>query len=186
MNPRFMGRILVAAALVAGSAFAASNNSGNAPRTDEQVANSVRHEIAMYPYYGVFDDIRFNVVNGQVELSGDVTQPVKKSDIGRIVAKVPGVASVTNGIEVLPLSDFDNRLRLQVARAIFSDPTMTSIAMEPVPSIHIIVNNGHVTLTGVVSTAMEKQIAGIRANGAGLSFGPVNNNLVIANPARKS
>lgn len=186
MKTRFMGRVLVAAVLVAGSAFAASNNNGNVPKTDEQIAQSVRHEVAMYPYYGIFDDLGFNVVNGQVQLTGNVTEPVKKSDIGNLVAKVPGVTSVTNSINVLPLSDFDNRLRIQIARAIYSDPTMTSIAMEAVPSVHIIVNNGHVTLTGVVATEMQKSIAGIRANGAGLSFGPVSNNLVVENPAKKS
>ena len=186
MKSRFMGRVLMTAALVAGSAFAASNNNGSVPKTDEQIAQSVRHEIAMYPYYGIFDDLAFNVVNGQVQLRGDVTEPVKKSAIGNIVAKVPGVTSVTNDINVLPLSDFDNRLRIQVARAIFRDPVMTQVAMEPVPSVHIIVSNGHVTLTGVVSTEMQKSVAGIRANGAGLSFGPVNNNLVVENPARKS
>lgn len=186
MKTRFMGRVLMAAALVAGSAFAASKTNANMPQTDEQIARSVRHEIAMYPYYGIFDDLSFNVINGQVQLAGDVTEPVKKSDIGNIVAKVPGVTSVTNSIHVLPLSDFDNRLRIQVARAIYRDPAMTSIAMEAVPSVHIIVNNGHVTLTGIVGTEMQKSIAGIRANGAGLSFGPVNNNLVVENPARKS
>lgn len=186
MKTRFMGRVLMAAALVAGSAFAASKTNGSVPQTDKQIAQSVRHEIAMYPYYGIFDDLAFNVINGQVQLTGDVTEPVKKSDIGKIVAQVPGVTSVTNSINVLPLSDFDNRLRIQVARAIYSDPTMTSLAMEAVPSVHIIVNNGHVTLTGVVATQMQKSIAGIRANGAGLSFGAVNNNLVVENPARKS
>jgi hyperosmotically inducible protein len=186
MKTRFMGRILVALAVVAGGAFAASDTSGSAPQTDEQVVKSVRHEIAMYPYYSIFDDVSFHVVNGQVTLSGDVTEPWKKSDISNIVAKAPGVASVTNDIKVLPLSDFDNRIRVQVARAIFRDPVLTQIAMEPVPSIHIIVENGHVTLNGVVETEMQKSIAGIRANGAGLSFGPVVNNLVVANPAKKS
>jgi hyperosmotically inducible protein len=186
MKSSLLGRLALAAVMVAGGALAANKTNANVPQTDEQIVKSVRHEIAMYPYYSIFDDLSFHVVNGQVELSGDVTQPYKKSDIGNIVAKVPGVTSVTNDVKVLPLSDFDSRLRLQVARAIFSDPTLTQIAMEPVPSIHIIVDNGHVTLTGVVSTQMQKNVAGLRANGAGLSFGSVQNNLVVANPAKKS
>jgi hyperosmotically inducible protein len=186
MKMRFLGRFLMSAALLAGGAFASTKNNANLPRTDQQIAEAVRHEIAMYPYYGIFDDVGFRVVNGQVKLSGDVTQPVKKSDIGRIVQQVPGVTSVANDLRVLPLSDFDNRLRIQVARAVFRSPVLSRYAMEPVPSIHIIVDNGHVTLTGVVATDMEKQVAGMQANGAGLGFGQVTNKLVVENPAKKS
>lgn len=185
MRARALGQIAMVAALVAGGAMAKNKANVSGPQTDQQIAESVRHEIAMYPYYSIFDDIRFNVVNGQVELNGDVTQPVKKSDIGKIVEKVPGVTSVTNSIEVLPLSDFDARLRLQIARSIYSAPTLSRYAMGALPAIHVIVNNGHVTLTGVVATDMDKQIAGMRANQS-LSFGPVTNNLVVENPARKS
>jgi hyperosmotically inducible protein len=80
----------------------------------------------------------------------------------------------------------DDQLRRQVARAIYRDPMFTSYAMEPVPTIHIIVDNGHVTLEGVVRTDMEKNVAGVRASGAGLSFGKVTNNLQVENPAHKS
>jgi hyperosmotically inducible periplasmic protein len=185
MKTKAMGRIAVAALLLAGGAVAKTNNN-TGPRTDQQIAESVRHEIAMYPRYTIFDDLGFSVIDGQVTLSGDVVMPVEKTDMGRIVAKVPGVTSVTNNINVLPLSDFDNRLRAQIARAVFSAPNLNRYAMMPMPTIHIIVDNGHVTLVGTVASDMDKQIAGMRANGAGLSFGPVVNNLVVENPARKS
>ena len=146
----------------------------------------MRHEVLVYPRYTIWDDISFRVSNGQVELFGAVSQPFKKSDIEKIVKQVPGVNSVSDGIKVLPLSDFDNRLRLQVARAIYGDPAMFQYRNQALPSIHIIVDNGHVTLTGVVTTDMEKQIAGMRANGAGLSFGTVVNNLQVEHPAKKS
>jgi len=126
-----------------------------------------------------------NSGNGQVELFGAVSQPFKKSDIDHIVRDIPGVTSVSDQIKVLPLSDFDNRLRVQVARAIFSDPSLSRYAMQPISPIHIIVENGHVTLTGVVSTDSEKNLAGIRANGAGLSFGMVTNNLQVEHPGHK-
>jgi len=186
MKTKALGRIAMAAVLAAGAAIAKTNNNPTGPQTDQQIAESVRHEIAMYPRYSIFDDLGFSVINGQVVLSGDVTQPIEKSDLGRLVEKLPGVTSVTNNINVLPLSDFDNRLRAQIARAVFSAPTLSQYAMMPMPSIHIIVNNGHVTLVGTVASDMDKQIAGMRANGAGLSFGPVINNLVVENPARKS
>jgi hyperosmotically inducible protein len=186
MKSRFLGRFVMAAALLAGAAMAATKTPANLPQTDEQIANAVRHEIAMYPRYSIFDDIAFRVVNGQVELSGDVTEPVKKTDIGRLAERVPGVTGVSNGIEVLPVSDLDNRLRLQVARAIYSSPVLSRYGRMALPPIHIIVNNGRVALTGVVSTDMEKQVAGMCASQAGLSFGPVVNNLAVENPAKKS
>jgi hyperosmotically inducible protein len=88
---------------------------------------------------------------------------------------------MSDQIKVLPLSPFDDRLRIQVARAIYRDPVLSRYGLQAVGSIHIIVDNGHVTLTGVVSTEMEKNVAGIRANGAGLSFGTVTNNLQVDN-----
>src|ERR1039457_7056658 len=114
-----------------------------------------------------------------------VNQPYKKSDVERVVQHIPGVASITNEIAVLPLSSQDDRLRLQVARAIYRDPALSRYAMGALPAIHIIVDNGKVTLTGEVNTAMEKHIAGIRAASAGLSFGPVVNNLIVENPPAK-
>jgi hyperosmotically inducible protein len=88
-------------------------------------------------------------------------------------------------MKVLPLSNFDDRLRLQVARAIYGSPTLSRYGMGALPSIHIIVDNGHVTLEGVVANDMDKQIAGMRASSAGLGFGPVVNNLRVENPKSK-
>jgi len=184
MRVRFLGRMLAAAALLA-SAAAAKIPAGF-PQTDEQIAKAMRHEILTYSRYTIFDDIGARVMNGQVELSGVVTEPFKKDDFGRLALRVPGVTSVANSIQVLPLSDFDRRLWLQVASAVYRDPVLSKYAIMAHPPIHIIVNNGHVTLTGVVSTQMEKNIAGLRANGAGLSFGAVTNNLEVENPAKKS
>ena len=184
MKATVLGRILMAATLLAGVAAAA--NKDKAPlQGDDAIAKSVRHEVLMYPYYSIWDDVSFRVSNGQVDLLGAVNQPYKKSDIERLVQKVPGVTSVADQIKVLPLSTFDDRLRLQVARAIYSDPVFTGYRGLAVPPIHIIVDNGHVTLSGVVNTELEKQVAGMRANGAGLSFGMVVNNLQVEHPAAK-
>jgi hyperosmotically inducible protein len=99
---------------------------------------------------------------------------------------VPGVVGIQDDIRVLPLSNNDDRLRLQVARAIYRDPSMTRYAIQAVPPIHIIVENGHVTLEGTVATEFDKNMAGIRASGAGLSFGPVVNHLQVEQPAKRS
>jgi hyperosmotically inducible protein len=92
---------------------------------------------------------------------------------------------VTDNIEVLPLSPDDDLIRRQVAAALFREPVLRTYATLPVPAIHIIVKNGHVMLTGVVANDFEKNLAGIRASGAGLSFGPIVNNLQVEHPSAK-
>ncbi len=183
MKSKLFG-VFVAGALLAVSALAADKTKPNLPRTDADISKSVHHELMMYPYYGVFDDLSYKVENGQVSLSGAVTQPIKKSDIEHIVAKLPGVESVNDKIEVLPLSDNDNLLRRQIAAAIYRFPSLSRYGAGTHPSIHIIVDNGHVTLSGVVDNEADKNVAALRASGAGLSFGPVVNNLQVVPPSR--
>jgi hyperosmotically inducible periplasmic protein len=188
-NSKVLG-ILGAFALATGIAFAESAPQAVLPGGPDQsnaqsIARKVRHEIVMYPHYTIFDDIKFTVNQGNVDLEGAVTQPYKKSDLGKIVQKVPGVTSVTNDLKVLPLSDMDNQLRMQIARAIYRDPSLSTLGFQAIPPIHIIVDNGHVTLEGVVLNAMQKQMAGMRAATTGLSFGPVVNNLTVENPPKK-
>ena len=182
MKSRNLGRFL-AAALLAGAAVAGAST--GPAQTDADLAKHVRHEIVMYSHYTLWDDVNYRVANGQVELTGAVTDPYKKSDLTKIVQHIPGVTSVSNDLQVLPLSDMDNRLRFQIARAIYGDPTLSRYAIQAVPPIHIIVDNGHVTLDGVVNNELEKQVAGMRANSAGLSFGTVTNNLRVENPPAK-
>jgi osmotically-inducible protein OsmY len=190
MKHRIQGLVL-AAVLVLGvvPAVAAGNENTNQPQallqSDANLAGKVRHALVMYPWYTIWDDVHFTVSNGHVTLSGDVTQPYKKTDMDRLVRQIPGVTSVTSDLKVLPISNFDDRLRWQVARAIYSDPAFTQYAIMALPPVHIIVDNGHVTLTGVVATTFQKDIAGIRAAGAGLGFGPVVNNLQVEHPSAK-
>ncbi len=185
MKANVLGRFLVAAALMAGAAVASTKPPSMVPKTDAEIAKQVRHEILMYSRYTIWDDVSFRVSDGSVALLGDVSQPFKKDDLGRIVQQVPGVASVTNELKVLPLSSHDDRLRLQIARAIYSDPALIRYRNMALPPIHIIVDNGRVTLTGSVNSTLEKQVAGMRASDAGLSFGPVVNNLEVENPPAK-
>jgi hyperosmotically inducible protein len=178
-------RILMAAALLAGAALAATKDSFPKPATDDEIAKQARHVVLTYPYYGIWDQIGLFVHDGQVEISGAVTEPFKKADLARLVERISGVNGVTNEIKVLPPSPMDDRLRRQVARAIFGYPPLTRYAAGPQPSIHIVVDSGHVTLSGVVSTGGDKQLAGIRAMGAGLSLGEVVNNLEVEHPSAK-
>ena len=141
---------------------------------DQQILEQARHEIVMYYAYGIFDNVNLETHNGTLTVSGQVTQPFKKTDMGRILERVKGVAVLQNNLEVLPLSTFDDRLRLQVARAIYGDPFFIRYANQALPPIHIIVKNGNVTLEGVVASTIDRTKANMDALHAGLSFSVVD------------
>ena len=182
MRSTTLQKIMLGAALFAAAGIAKIN--GPIPTGDDAIAQRVTHEIRSYPYYTLWDDVNFQVSNGTVRLVGEVTHPWKKSALGKSVEHIPGVVTLDNELKVAPLSSFDDRIRAQVARAIYRDPTLSRYAIQPVPPIHIIVDSGHVTLKGVVNTEMEKNIAGIRAN-TSMSFGVVTNDLRVEQPAPK-
>lgn len=148
-----------------------------------RVAKEVRHNLAMLPYFGVFDDLGFTIDGGTVTLVGAVTRPVLKDDAERTVKKVEGVDHVVNNIEVLPLSPMDDGIRRRVFRAIYGDPSLsTKYGFRAMPSIHIIVKNGDVRLEGVVATQMDKTLAGMRASGVSGTF-TVTNSLRVEGTA---
>jgi hyperosmotically inducible protein len=171
---------LFALALAAPAIFAKHEDPyvhGSADET--KIAREVRHELIMLPYYGVFDDIGFNVNGGTVTLVGEVTRPTLKSDAGNVVKRIEGVTGVVNNIEVLPLSPDDDHIRVATYRAIYGDSALsTRYGYQAVPSIHIIVKNGHVRLEGLVANEGDKNIAGIRANGVSGAFS-VENDLQV-------
>jgi hyperosmotically inducible protein len=144
-------------------------------RSEDRIAREVRHELVMLPYYGVFDNLAYRVDGGAVTLIGQVTRPTLKSDAGNVVKRIEGVEKVDNQIVVLPLSPMDERIRLAVYRAIYGHPGLDRYALQAVPPIHIIVDNGKVALEGVVSTQSDKDLAYIRANGVSGVFSVVNN-----------
>ena len=188
MKRNLLTTLILSAALTA-TAFAstsAAKPGAAGLSADDALAARAIHEIRMYPRYTIWDNINLHVRDGNVVLTGQVSQPFKKSDLTRLMQRVPGVTGVTNQVEVLPLSNFDDQLRIRVARAIYRDQVLSRYALQAVPPIHIIVKNGHVTLEGVVNNEMEKNVAYIRASGAGLSFGPVENNLRIERPKSHS
>jgi hyperosmotically inducible protein len=106
---------------------------------------------------------------------GQVTRPTLKNDAGNVVKRIEGVERVDNQIQVLPLSPMDDGLRRAEYRAIYDHPGLDRYAMQAVPPIHIIVDNGKVTLEGVVATQSDKDTAGIRANTVSGVFSVVNN-----------
>jgi len=164
--------LLAGALLVAPVSLWASVRS---PQKPQDLAKRVRHELVMLPYYNVFDNLSFKVEGDRVTLSGQVTDPVLRTDAGRVVQRMPGVAAVSNQIEVLPLSPYDDHLRIALLRAIYWDSALSRYGLNPVSPIRIVVKNGNVTLEGVVASTMDRNIAGIKANQVPGVFAVTNN-----------
>ena len=126
---------------------------------DAMLANEIAKRIRQYVFYTIYDDVEGSVHDGVVTLTGKVTMPHKASDIGNLVARIPGVREVDNKIATLPVSTFDDQLRVSIARQIYRDPMFWNYAIQVNPPIHIVVENGHVTLTGVVNSEVERRKA---------------------------
>ena len=152
-------------------------------RDDSRMGGSlireVRHQLVMLPYYSVFDNLTYSVEGDTVMLNGQVTRPTIKSDAESAVKSIEGVGRVLNNIEVLPLSPMDDDIRRSVYRAVYGDSGLQRYAVQAVPSIHIIVKNGHVALEGVADTEGDKNMANLRASGVPNVFS-VKNNLVVS------
>lgn len=128
-------------------------------RKDLQVFNDISNAVNRYAFFTIFDDVSAKVDNGVVTLTGKVTMPYKRDEIGMRVAKVAGVRKVMNQITVLPVSGFDDDLRYRIARSIYGNSNFWNYAVMANPPIHIVVEHGRVTLTGVVQSAVDKALA---------------------------
>jgi len=139
-----------------------------APGVDRgDVPARVRHEIAGLPYTGIFDWIEAQVrADGTVVLRGEVMRPSSRTDAEYRLRRIEAIPNVVNEIRVLPLSQFDNDVRVGVYRSLFNrNSILSGYALGANPSIHIIVENGRVTLKGVVSSTMDRQVATLKASG---------------------
>jgi hyperosmotically inducible protein len=166
---------LALATLMVGAYTASAATTQDQVVDQQRLSKDVRHALVMLPWYGVFDNLEYTMNGSEVVLSGQVVQPVTKYDAEKSVKHVEGVTHVVNNITVLPLSRFDDQIRRAEYRSIFSEPQLSRYSMGAVPSIHIIVSNGHVTLTGVVNNQMDYNIARIRALSIPGVFSVTNN-----------
>jgi len=167
--------------MMGGLVAAFGADSGTPKPAPSGIQREVRHELLMLSRYSVFDNIEYKVDGTKVTLLGQVVTPVLKDDAGNAVKGIGDVTNVDNKIEILPPSSMDAGIRLAVYKAIYGDPGLSRYAVQAVPSIHIIVNNGSITLTGAVGTEMDKNVAGIRANSVPGTFAVTNNLQVDSN-----
>jgi hyperosmotically inducible periplasmic protein len=166
-----------------GLAFASADRPADNARLQQRLTGEVRHQLLMIPQVTVFDNLAYRVDGSTVTLYGEVRNAVIKDSAEKSVKRLEGVERVDNKIEVLPASFNDDRIRVRVARAVFSDPRLSMYGNEPVPPIRIVVKNGHVNLEGVVRTQTDKDDAFIRANGVPGVFS-VENHLQVEQPKK--
>ena len=147
---------------------------------DPQLSRRVRRELVTLPYYGVFDNLAYSINGGNVTLYGQVVRPTTRSDAERRVKRISGVTRVVNNIQVLPLSRFDDQIRVATYRSIANMGGLHRYLRGTNPSIHIVVDRGHVTLEGVVSGSGDRTLAYHAANRVPGVFS-VRNNLRVEN-----
>jgi osmotically-inducible protein OsmY len=163
---------LVAGFAVLATVAAADTGEG---RKDLQVFNDISKAVTRYAQFTIFDSVDASVKDGVVTLTGRVTMPYKKGEIEKRVAKIDGVKQVHDEITVLPVSQFDDRLRYRIARAIYSNPNFWNYAIMADPPVHIVVEHSRVTLTGVVQSDVERMLARSIASGQFGVMSVVNN-----------
>jgi len=182
-------------ALAAGLAMMFASQSGafaatlakQAPRDQAHyqawLQNEVRHQLVVLPYLTLFDNLEYKVEGTKVILSGQVVRTTLKDDAARAVKNIEGVTAVENHIEILPPSQMDAQIRRAEYQAIYGFADLWKYAMGALPPVHIIVDNGRVSLYGVVDSEADKNLIGVRANTVPGVFS-VTNNLQVANQSR--
>lgn len=143
-------------------------------REDLQIFRDISRQVLQYPHFTIFDTINAQVEDGVVVLTGKVTMPYKIEDIGERVARVNGVRQVQNNVTVLPVSGYDDELRFRISRAIYGNSNFWTYGAMANPPIHIIVENGRVTLEGVVNSNIDRMLARSLASSFG-AFSITNN-----------
>jgi hyperosmotically inducible periplasmic protein len=148
-----------AAGLVLTAQVAMAGTVAHTERKDFQVLKDVATSVDRYTQFTIFDDVSASVKEGVVTLTGKVTMPFKRDDIAKRVAAIDGVRTVEDRIDVLPVSQFDDDLRLRIARSIYGNANFWNYGIMPNPPIHIVVEHGRVTLTGVVQSEVDRALA---------------------------
>jgi hyperosmotically inducible protein len=148
-----------AALVIALGAFGFTTPAAAASNENLHLFRSVQKQVLNYTHFTIFDSVNMQINEGTVTLTGWVTMPYKSTDIERRVSRVDGVTRVVNRIKELPVSQFDDNLRIRLARAIYGSPHFRGYGSMVNPPIHIIVEHGRVTLEGVVNNNVDRMIA---------------------------
>jgi len=179
MNSLIMAGVLAAAPQAWLAKADTHTVAAEADRSSLELARKVRRELVTLPFLSVFDNLSYSIDNGSVTLSGQTIRPTIRTSAENVVKRLEGVSKVVNRIEVLPLSPFDDRIRLAAARAVYGYPALQRYGLGANPSIRIIVRNGDITLEGVVASEFDRNLVFLRANGVPFAFKVTNNLCVV-------
>jgi hyperosmotically inducible protein len=146
------------------------------------IDNQVYHRIRGLTYYNTFDYISWQVNGSTVTLNGKVLSLGTKSEAAHAVKDIPGVTQVINNIQDLPPSSFDDQIRRAAMRE-FENRGPAQYFGWPNPDVHIIVENGRLTLEGYVARKTDSDTLNILANGLPGVF-QVTNNLKVGERPR--
>lgn len=183
---KYIRNFLILSIAILGLAFSsvdAQSFSDNGKRSGRSIEQQVYKQIIKLPYYGVFDNIAYQVNGDTVILSGKVVQPTTRKSAERVVEKIDGVRNVVNNIEVLPLSSFDDSIRLRTLRTLQRGGGLYRYFLGANSSVKIIVDRGNVTLEGFVANRGDYNLANVLTNGVSGVFS-VRNNLVVEKEMR--
>jgi hyperosmotically inducible protein len=172
----------------ASAAAVSAATTAQAPRGQAQyetwLTQEVRHHLVMLPYLTLFDNLEYRVDGTTVTLIGQVVDPSLKPDAERTVKGIEGVTKVINQIQVLPPSPMDSQIRREEYRAIYGFADLWKYAMGALPPVHIVVDNGRVTLYGIVDSQADKNLIELRAKTVPNIFS-VTNDLQVASQGGK-
>jgi hyperosmotically inducible protein len=143
--------------------------------SDKKVAEEIRKKILSYPFYTVYDEVNMAIEEGHVTLMGRVTMPFKADEIEERASKVFGVQSLNSNISTLPVNIGDERLRRALTQRIYGNLLFIDYAHHVNPPIHIVVERGHVTLSGYVRSDVERVKAAQIARSTFGVFSVLNN-----------
>ena len=165
---------LAAIALLGGSIGFAQQGDRNS-KLQQTLTREVHHQLVMVPWFSVFDNLAYSINGSEVTLTGQVRNSAIKRDAENAVKSIEGVTAVHNNIQILPASPMDDQIRAAEYRAIYGDSSLQRYSLGAIQPIHIVVNQGHVTLEGVVANEADRNLANIRANGVSGVFSVTNN-----------
>ena len=175
MNTRKSGALILALTLLLTICVSGLAQDRRPAPGRAELLEKIRKELVTLPWYGVFDNLKYKLDGSTVTLYGEVVRPTTRSDAERRVARLSGVTRVINQIRVLPLSSFDDQIRRRTYAEISRKGSLYRYFMGANPSIHIIVDRGHVTLEGVVANRGDANLAYIAARGVPGVFSVTNN-----------
>lgn len=127
---------------------------------DLELTRLAQRALRQQGFLDYFTWVEADCARGVVTLRGWVRDAWRPPVYESFIEHIPGIQQVKNEIKVLPQSEADERLRVDIVRAIYNDPILIRYGNRAHPPIHVIVESGKVILKGTVANAEEQKLVG--------------------------